>query len=259
MISAPSRPIVVKIGGSTLGAGDTSLEDCAQLQRQGFAVVLVHGGGATVSAWLERLHEPTEFVDGLRKTTAGSRSAVVAVLAGLVNKELVQRLTRLGARVVGLSGVDAGLIRSPLSSRGLGYVGEAPTCDPSILFTLLQAGWLPVIAPIGLTPDGSELININADAAAGAIATAIQAERLVFLTDVPGILDEDGRVIAALDGAGIEALRASGTLVGGMLPKVEAGRAAAAAGAPARIVDGRKGGAVLAVLDGATGTRIETP
>ena len=250
------RPIVVKIGGSTLGAHDTSLADCASLHAQGEAIVVVHGGGATVSSWLERLQVPSEFVDGLRKTTEASREVVVAVLAGLVNKQLVQQLSALGVRAVGLSGVDGATLRSAMNSRGLGFVGETPVCDPSTLRALLAEGALPVVAPIGLSTDAGDLININADTAAGAISEALHARHLIFLTDVAGILDEGESVLPALDGAQADGLRESGTLSGGMLPKVEACLTAAGQGTQARIVDGREPGAVVAALAGTLGTLV---
>lgn len=251
-----ARPIVVKIGGSTLGANDTSLADCAQQHADGRPIILVHGGGAAVSEWLTRIDVAVEFVEGLRKTTAEARAVVVAVLAGLINTQLVQELTARGAPAVGLTGVDGGMIRSAVNERGLGYVGEAPICDPTLLRSLLAAALLPVVAPIGVTPDGQELLNINADAAAGAIAEAVEAEALVFLTDVPGILDVEGRVVAMLDGGRIAALREQGVISGGMLPKVEACLRAAQAGARARIVDGRTTGALRSALSGNAGTLV---
>lgn len=251
-----ARPIVIKIGGSTLGAHDTSLRDCAALHREGRRVVLVHGGGATVSDWLARMQIASEFIDGLRKTTEETREVVVAVLAGLVNKQLVQQFAALGVSAVGLCGADAGLIRSPINERGLGYVGDAPRCDPTVLTVLLKAGLLPVVAPIGLSPDGEALLNINADSAAGAIAAALEAEEILFLTDVPGILDAEGGVVGELNGDRIAALRADGTIGGGMLPKVEACQSAAARGTRARIIDGRARGAVMAALDGSIGTLV---
>ena len=254
MNKKPARPIVVKIGGSTLGAHDTSLADCAQIHADGRPLILVHGGGALVSEWLTRMDVPVEFVEGLRKTTAAAREVVVAVLAGLINTRLVQELTSRGAPAVGLTGTDGGLLRSAKSERGLGYVGEAPQCDPTLLQILLAAALLPVVASIGVTPDWQEMLNINADTAAGAIAEAMEAEALVFLTDVPGILDGEGRVVATLDGERIAALREQGVISGGMLPKVEACLRAAQAGARARIVDGRSAGALRSALSGNAGT-----
>ena len=254
--ASQARPIVVKIGGSTLGTHDTSLQDCAALHMSGRPVVLVHGGGAAVTEWLTRLAVPTEFVDGLRKTTHASLEVVVAVLAGLVNKILVQKLAAAGVRAVGVSGVDGGLLRSPVNDRGLGLVGDAPTCDPAALSALLEAGLLPVVAPVGLTPAGDAILNINADTAAGAIAAALGAEQLIFLTDVQGVLDGSGNVLASLDRTVVARLRTDGTIGAGMIPKVEACLTAASAGAQAKIVDGRGAGAVPAALTGTVGTQV---
>ena len=248
--------IVVKLGGSTLGAHDTSLSDCAALHREGRPVVVVHGGGATVSEWLDRLDVPVEWIDGLRKTTAASLDVVVAVLAGLVNTTLVQQLAKLGARAVGLTGADAAGLCSPASERGLGLVGETPQADPSLLRSLLRDGYLPVVAPIGLTPDAADLLNINADAAAGAIAAALEADHIVFLTDVPGIRNADGDVSETLSAADVDTLCREGVISGGMLPKVAACLRAADAGAQARIVDGRRAGAIPLALTGTGGTRV---
>jgi acetylglutamate kinase len=256
MSENPSPPIVIKIGGSTLGAHDTSIADCAALHQAGRAVVIVHGGGATVSDWLGRLAVPTEFVSGLRKTTAESREVVVAVLAGLINKQLVQQFAALGVRAVGLCGADGGILRSVVNSRGLGFVGDAPVCDASALQTQLDAGLLPVVSPIGLTPSGDELLNINADTAAGAIAAALRAEQLIFLTDVPGILDHEKNLVPCLDAAATNRLQEDGTLAGGMLPKVEACLVATNAGTRTRIVDGRAAGAIDAALTGKIGTTV---
>ncbi len=251
-----TRPIVVKIGGSTLGGHDTSIGDCAALHREGSAVVVVHGGGAVTSEWLERLGAPSEFIEGLRKTPAESLDIVVAVLAGLVNKRLVRDFAALGVQAIGVAGADAGLVRSPMNDRGLGLVGEAPTCDPEPLRALLGAGLLPVIAPIGLTPEGRELININADAVAGAIAVAAEAAALIVLSDVPGVLDGSGRPLEELDAEQSSVLRKAGTIEGGMLPKIAACQSAAAAGAMARIVDGRAAGALRSALAGEAGTLV---
>lgn len=249
-----SAPIVIKIGGSTLGKHDTSLADCAALHAAGQPVVVVHGGGALVSDWLARLNVATEFVEGLRKTTAESRDVVVGVLCGIVNKQLVQQLAQLGAPAIGLSGIDGATLTSAQNERGLGFVGDAPVCDPSTLIGLLDQGLLPVVAPIGLRTDQAEILNINADTAAGAIATAIAATDLIFLTDVPGILDAEDSLVTSMNCADIAQLRADGTLSGGMLPKVDACLQAAERGAGARIVDGSAAGAIPAALAGRGGT-----
>ena len=247
--------IVVKLGGSTLGAHDTSLADIAALARQGRRVVVVHGGGALTTEWLERLGVETEFSNGLRKTTPAALDTTIAVLAGVVNKRLVEQLTSLSTQALGISGADAGIVRSPLSERGLGFVGERPVCNAAPLAALLDAGFLPIMAPIGLSTNG-QLININADAVAGAVSVALEAEALVMLTDTDGVLDGEQRPIATIDAEQAEALQAARVVVGGMLPKLAAGRAAAAAGAAARIVDGRAAGAVPAALRGETGTLV---
>lgn len=247
--------IVVKLGGSTLGAHDTSLADIAALARQGRRVVVVHGGGALTTEWLERLGVETEFSNGLRKTTPAALDTTIAVLAGVVNKRLVEQLTSLSTQALGISGADAGIVRSPLSERGLGFVGERPVCNAAPLAALLDAGFLPIMAPIGLSTSG-QLININADAVAGAVSVALEAEALVMLTDTDGVLDGEQRPIATVDAEQAEALQAARVVVGGMLPKLAAGRAAAAAGAAARIVDGRAAGAVPAALRGETGTLV---
>ena len=249
------RAIVIKLGGSTIGSHDTSLADIAQLDRQERRVVVVHGGGALTTEWMERLGIASEFVEGLRKTTPEALDAAIAVLAGVVNKRLIEGLMSFGVRAFGISGADGGIVRSPLSVRGLGLVGEAPVCDPAPLDALLAAGLLPVIAPIGLSNDDA-LININADAVAGAVSVALEAEALVMLTDAAGVLNGEGQALEAIDGEQAEALQAAGVVAGGMLPKLAACRAAAAAGAAARIVDGRVAGAVPAALRGEAGTLV---
>ncbi len=251
-----SGPVVIKVGGSTLGDHDTSLADCAALQREGRQVVVVHGGGAAVTDWQRRLGAEAAWVDGLRSTTPESLEVVVAVLAGLINKELTRQLQQLGASAVGLSGVDGGALRSPISTR-IGLVGETPCCDPTTLRQLLESGHLPVLAPVGLADDLSTTLNINADAAAGAVASALSAANLVFLTDVPQVLDGDGRGIDCLDATRQQLLTDAGVIEGGMLPKLRAGRSAADCGVRVRIVDGRQPHAVRnAVTDAALGTAL---
>lgn len=244
-----NTPIVVKVGGSTLGEHDTSLRDCAALHADGHPVVVVHGGGAAVTDWQQRLGATAQWIDGLRTTTAESLEVVVAVLAGLINKRLVEQLISLGAPAVGLSGVDGGTLRSPKSER-LELVGETPCCDPRLLHALLQDRRLPVVAPVGLsTDDPPQTLNINADTAAGAIAQALRAEALLYLTDVKAVLDERSAPVAQLDDHAEQRLREAGAIQGGMLPKLAAGRAAQRAGAQVRIVDGRQPGVVRRALD----------
>ena len=242
-------PVVIKIGGSTLGEHDTSLSDCVALHREGSQVVIVHGGGAAVTDWQRRLGAEAAWVDGLRSTTPESLEVVVAVLAGLINKEMTRQVQSLGAPAVGLSGVDGGTLCSPISER-IGLVGESPRCNPRTLRQVLDAGLLPVLAPVGLADDLSTTLNINADAAAGAVASALGASSLVFLTDVPQVLNAEGTGIETLDAERQQELTDAGVIEGGMLPKLRAGRKAFGCGAQVRIVDGRQPHVVRQAVDG---------
>ena len=249
-------PIVVKIGGSTLGSGDTALEDVVALRARGERVIVVHGGGALISEWLDRLGAPSEFVEGLRATSAEALEVVIAVLRGVVNARLVAALARLGGRAAGVSGLDGGLLRAERRDPRLGFVGEVTGVDCGVLEALLADGATPVVAPIGLEPPGQPL-NVNADTAAGEIARAAGASRLVFLTDVDGVLDGAGRPVGELDAARAAALRRDGTLSGGMIPKIAAALRAAERGADACVTDGRLPHALeRAASGGAAGTRI---
>ncbi|MFQ6020252.1 MAG: acetylglutamate kinase [Dehalococcoidia bacterium] len=251
--------LVAKIGGSTLGRHDTTLEDVVALQRQGLRPVVVHGGGSAISDWLGLHRLPTRFEHGLRVTDAETLRVVVAVLAGLVNKELVAGLQGRGGRAVGLSGADGGLLRARLLDESLGYVGEVTEVDTRPLLDLLDDGFLPVVAPIALCWEGDrprgQLLNVNADTAAGAIARALAARWLVFLTDVSGVRGRDGAVVSHLSPAEAAALDEAGVIDGGMIPKVGACLRASDVGCRSVVVDGRTEHALLAVVQGqATGT-----
>ncbi|HZP25969.1 MAG TPA: acetylglutamate kinase [Dehalococcoidia bacterium] len=244
--------IIAKIGGSTLGSHDTTLDDIAELRRQGRHPIVVHGGGATISDWLARHDVPTRFERGLRVTDAETLDVAVAVLAGLVNKQLVAALQQRGVDAIGLSGADARMLKARVLDPELGLVGEVTEVNTESLISLLERGLVPVIAPIALEcgaegPSG-RLLNVNADTAAGAIAAALEAGALVFLTDVPGILDGEGQLLPRVSAADHATLLEAGAVSGGMIPKVEACLAAAAAGARSLIVDGREPGALLAAL-----------
>lgn len=243
--------IVVKVGGSTLGAHDTALADVAELRRAGQRVIVVHGGGAEITRWLDIHAIPSRFVDGLRVTDGAARDVVVAVLAGLINKTLVAQLAGLGVRAAGICGADGGVLRATVTNPALGFVGTTARVDATLLNALLAAEVLPVIAPIALSEDlesGPQLLNVNADTVAGEIAAAVRASRLVFLTDVAGVLDADGRLVETLDRTARERLCAAGALKGGMIPKVDACMHAAASGADAAIVDGRQPHALTVAL-----------
>ncbi|HXG41117.1 MAG TPA: acetylglutamate kinase [Dehalococcoidia bacterium] len=254
--------VVVKIGGSTLGEHDTSLDDLAALWRRGLRPTVVHGGGALISQWLTRLGAPVRFHRGQRVTDAEALQVVTAVLAGLVNKELVAALQQRGVPALGLSGADGALLRARVFEPELGLVGEVTDVDVALLRSLLERGLVPVVAPIALEWEGQaasgRLLNVNADLAAGAVAAALGARLLVLLTDVPGVLDGDGRVRQRLTAAEASRLMAQGVIEGGMVPKVEACLRARAAGVAAVIADGRQAGALLAAVDGQTvGTVVE--
>ena len=245
----------MKIGGSTLGSQDTTLPDLAALQREGAEVVVVHGGGNVISRWMQRQGIAPQFVGGLRVTDADSLEIVVAVLGGLINKELVSLLARLGARCVGLSGIDAGMLTCAIANPELGYVGEIRSVNAAPIRALLDAGYIPMIAPLGVHQfDGTENaggpLNINGDTVAGELARELQAERLVFLTDVPGVMDGGGRVIPRLDRRRANTLLNSGVAGGGMIPKLQACLRALDGAPTADIIDGRRPNALRDCLQG---------
>ena len=235
------KPIVVKIGGSTLGNRDTTLEDLVELQKQGKSLVVVHGGAKVTSEWLARLGIPTSFVNGLRVTDAETLKVVTAALSGLVNKELVVTIQALGGRAVSLSGCDGNLLRASIKGPELGYVGKIMAVDPTLLKLLLDADYIPVVAPVSFGPvEGrTTLLNINGDTAAGEIAAELDAQKLIFLTDVDGIHDESGKIIPRLNLARAKDMLASGLASGGMIPKIEASLRALTTTKVVRIIDGR--------------------
>ncbi len=255
-------PIVVKIGGSTLGSHDTTLKDLVTLQKQGVSVVVVHGGGKVISQWMQRQGIPPRFVDGLRVTDAESLKIVVAVLTGLINKELVSSLHQLGGRAIGISGIDGGLLEARIANPGLGFVGEINRVNREPLQAILDGGYIPMIAPLARhCDDGSENagspLNINGDTVAGELAHALEAERLVFLTDVEGIMDGSNRLISRLDRRRAKILFQSGVVRGGMIPKLSACLRALERSPVANVIDGRRPEALLDCLRGvATGTTI---
>ncbi|MCS6922238.1 MAG: acetylglutamate kinase [Elioraea sp.] len=256
--------VVIKYGGHAMGDDELAVtfgRDVAWLQLSGLYPVVVHGGGPQINAMLERLDIKSTFVDGLRVTDEKMVEVVEMVLAGTVNSQVAALINRAGVMAVGISGKDAGLIRARKLTRtkrdpgsniervlDLGFVGEPEAIDTRVLEALRGAEIVPVIAPVGLGPDG-KTYNINADTVAGAIAGALKAKRLLMLTDVPGVLDKDKKLIPELTAAEAEQLIADGTISGGMIPKVEHCLAAVRAGAEAAvIVDGRVPHAILLEL-----------
>ncbi|PKB64270.1 MAG: acetylglutamate kinase [SAR202 cluster bacterium Io17-Chloro-G2] len=268
----PGLPVVVKIGGSTLGSHDTSLRDLVTLQQEGTAAVVVHGGGNVISEWMQRQGIPPRFVRGLRVTDAASLEIVVAVLTGLINKELVSGLHALGGKAIGISGIDGGLLEARIADPELGFVGEIQQVNGGALQVILDSGYIPIVAPLAMhCHDGSDhagrALNMNGDTVAGELAHALGAERLIFLTDVEGIMDGNGRVIPRLDRRTASLLSTSGVIRGGMIPKLDACMRALevqhspqgpAGQAPvAYVVDGRRPEALLDCVRGiATGTSI---
>jgi acetylglutamate kinase len=245
---------VIKYGGHAMGdekAASSFAQDVVLLKQAGINPVVVHGGGPQINQMLERLKIKSEYIRGLRVTDAETVEIVEMVLAGSINKQIVQAISQAGGTAVGLSGKDGNLIRARKLTRtvkdpdshieralDLGFVGEPERVDPGMLYRLISSDVIPVVAPIGFGPNG-ETFNINADTAAGAVAIAVEAARLFLLTDVPGVMNKDKRLIHELTVEQAKALIADGTISGGMIPKVETCIAA---------VEGGVGGAVI--LDG---------
>lgn len=250
-----SKIIVVKIGGSTLGQHDTTLEDLVTLQKKRVPVVVVHGGGNAVTDWLSKLHISTSFVHGLRVTDEDTLKVVTAVLAGLVNKDLVSEICRLGGKAVGLSGVDGAIALGRNKNRELGLTAEELTVNDRLLRVLLNSGYMPVVAPVCMNADlkgneSSNLLNVNGDTIAAQIAAALKARKLIFLTDVPGIYDESKQVVAHIDMRKARNMIESGTASGGMIAKLEASMIAAQKVSLTRIIDGRVSHALYDEIEG---------
>ncbi len=249
------KTIVVKYGGHAMGDDMLASEfahDIVLLKQVGINPVVVHGGGPQIGSMLERLAIESEFVDGLRVTDEPTMEVAEMVLSGLLNKRIVAGINAAGGRAVGVSGKDAGLIRARKLRRtkrdpdsniekilDLGYVGEPQTVDPQLLEALDAAGFIPVVAPIGADGEG-QTYNINADTAAGAVAGAMRAERLLLLTDVEGVLDKSGELIHEMTVEEARGCIEDGTFSGGMIPKIETCIQAIADGVKAAVIlDGR--------------------
>ncbi|WP_282052412.1 acetylglutamate kinase [Phaeobacter inhibens] len=243
--------VVIKLGGHAMGsdeAMETFARDIVLLRQVGVNPVIVHGGGPMINAMLEKLQIKSDFVNGKRVTDAATMEVVEMVLSGVVNKRIVQAINRQGGAGVGLSGKDANLITCTQADPDLGFVGTPSQMDPSVLHHLFEQDMIPVIAPIGAGPDG-ETFNINGDTAAGAIASALKADRLLLLTDVSGVKNGAGEVVTELKAADVEAMTHDGVIIGGMIPKTETALAAVRSGVRAcTIVDGRVPNAVLLEL-----------
>jgi len=254
---------VMKCGGSTLAAlPDAFFDDLRKLQEDGFRPVIVHGGGPAITETLDRLGIKSEFVNGLRKTDEATLDVVEMVLAGRINKEIVRRIQSAGAKALGLSGTDGMLIqaRPVANSDEIGFVGDVTGVNAAIIEGVMAMGYIPVIAPIGID-DAGQRYNINADTAAGAVASHLGVDRMIVVTDVPGILrtvDGEKRVLPSVTTAEIDEMIATGEIYGGMIPKVKSavqciqGRVREVV-----IIGGSEPGAFArAVREGGVGTRI---
>ena len=258
------QTIVVKYGGNAMEKADLSrlfARDVVLLKQVGINPVVVHGGGPQIDKMLKRLNIVTERVDGLRYTDQATVEVVEMILSGSINKQIVSAINEAGGFAVGLSGKDGNLIRARKLRRvkrdpdsaieqvlDLGFVGEPAEITPHILNAFRESEIIPVVAPVGMGPAG-ETYNINADTAAGAVAAATGARRLLMLTDVPGVLDKSGNLIPEMTASQVQACIADGTISGGMIPKVETCLQAVADGVDAAVIlDGRVPHAVLLEL-----------
>ncbi len=230
------KKIVIKYGGHAMGdteLGQAFCQDVAMLNQAGVHPIVVHGGGPQIGAMLERMNIKSEFRDGLRVTDAETVEVVEMVLAGSINKQIVASINAEGARAVGLCGKDGNMVLVEKATRktvdpdsniekviDLGFVGEPKKVDRAVLDMVIESGLIPVIAPVCFGDDGNTY-NVNADTFAGAIAEALDASRLLFLTDVPGVLDGNGQLIKELTVGDAYKLIDDGTINGGMIPKVE--------------------------------------
>jgi acetylglutamate kinase len=265
------RTIVVKLGGNAmteeaLKAGFA--RDVVLLKLVGMNPVVVHGGGPQIEQLLARLGKKGEFVQGMRVTDAETMDVVEMVLGGRVNKEVVELINQAGGKAVGLTGQDGAFIRARkmlVESKehsgeklDIGQVGEIASIDPSVISALEHSGFIPVVAPIGTGADGTTY-NINADLVAGKLAEVLRAEKLVVLTNTPGVLDKDGKLLTGLTPRKIDDLVAKGVVSGGMLPKIASVLDAARSGVKAcHIIDGRVPHALLleVLTDQGVGTLI---
>ena len=234
---------VIKYGGAAQtdeGLKSDFARDIVLLQLVGIKVVIVHGGGKKINSLLDKLNIESHFEDGLRVTNKDTMEVVEMALSGLINKEITSLLVAHGARAVGISGKDDGMLRaSAFNLEKYGFVGKIDEVNESVINALLKEDIIPVIAPIALGANATSY-NINADLAASAIAAKLRASKAIFLSDIKGVLDKNGELISKLDEAKIAELKSGGTISGGMIPKLEASLECIKAGAKAvHIIDGR--------------------
>lgn len=270
------KTIVIKYGGNAMvdeALKQSFARDVVLMKLVGMNPVIVHGGGPQIGKLLERIGKKSEFVQGMRVTDRETMDVVEMVLGGLVNKEIVSLINKNGGKAVGLTGKDGGLIRArklvmksipadglPSEIIDIGHVGEVDSISPEVVALLDTQNFIPVIAPIGVGPDG-EAYNINADVVAGKLAITLHAEKLMLLTNTTGVLDKEGTLLTGLTIAKVNELIADGTVHGGMLPKVNYALDAVNSGVKsAHIIDGRVEHAVLLEVftDQGVGTLIKS-
>ena len=263
------KTVVIKFGGNAMvdeTLKSSFAQDIVLLKQIGVNPVIVHGGGPQIGKLLEQIGKKSRFIEGMRVTDNETMDVVEMVLGGQVNKQIVSLINRHGGRAVGLTGKDGGLITArkmklaggDSKSNDLGQVGEVESIDPRVVTMLDNDDFIPVIAPIGVGADGASY-NINADLVAGELARVLGAEKLLLLTNTPGVLDPEGNLLTGLSAADTEQLIASGVIYGGMLPKVRCALDAVKGGvATSQIIDGRVRHSVLLELltDSGVGTLI---
>jgi acetylglutamate kinase len=256
--------VVIKFGGNAMGDDAAMAEfarDVVLMRQVGVNPVVVHGGGPMINTLLEKLGIASRFVGGKRVTDAAAVEVVEMVLTGQVNSRIVQAITQQGGRAVGISGKDDNLMLCEPDEPELGFVGRPARVNVQVLRDLFAAGIIPVIAPVGTGARPGETYNVNGDTAAGAIAGALRADRLLLLTDVAGVKDESGAVLAQLSPEEVRAMTARGVIAGGMIPKTETALAAVEQGVRAAVIlDGRIPHACLVELftDQGAGTLIRS-
>lgn len=260
------KTIVIKYGGNAMVDDDLKksfAQDVVWLKLVGLNPVVVHGGGPQISKTLARVGKESQFIDGLRVTDSETMEIVEMVLGGLVNKEIVNLINGQGGKAVGLTGKDGQMIKArkidaSKTDVDYGHVGQVERIDPKLVSTLEKQQFIPVVAPIGVGEDGSTF-NINADSVAGSLARTLQAEKLILMTNTPGVLDKQGRLLTGLNSKEIDELKLDGTIQGGMLPKVDCALDAVKGGVKtSHIIDGRVDHALMLELltDKGVGTLI---
>ncbi|MEM9249570.1 MAG: acetylglutamate kinase [Pseudomonadota bacterium] len=256
--------VVIKMGGNAMGDDEAMASfarDIVLMSQVGVRPVVVHGGGPMINEMLERLGLTSTFVGGKRVTDAATVEVVEMVLSGTVNKRIVQAINMQGGRAVGLSGKDANLMVCDPTDPAMGFVGTPVEVTPEVIHQLHASGIIPVVAPLGTGREG-ETYNVNGDTAAGAVAAALKADRLLLLTDVAGVKDAEGEVVTELTSRQVEEMTRTGVIAGGMIPKTETALAALRGGTRAVVIlDGRAPNACLLELftDHGAGSLIRMP